>query len=357
MLFSACQKEELKTGEDSDVILETKPDVYLENDYLVFKNMDAVDSVIQDLNQMTRQEKDVWEQQIGFKSARAGFEKLFDEYETLSSKEEFLAFKKKYSAQLKFNEMDETDCSIDYPYACTYYASVMNSNGVFKVGLSLFKYTRDNQIIVLDGDLNKLKNIAEFAEDKNVIISTNLKSTAEYKSESVLLHDFPEFDPSGRGDRWWLNYGYGSDRKLLNELKVVNWVYWETVRVYDNPLSLSKTTVTKGYRVYLRQYGLKKGTFGWNTYYTTYVCQNLECQIDGGSKFSVTGAISVSPEVKPEYNWAIKSFEYTSVYSYSSGDISYLSNPTVKMEADLSCRGFDGRLTHVYYNLPFWETY
>ncbi len=134
MLFSACQEDELKTEAGSHVISGTKPDVYLENDYLVFKNMSAVDSVIQALDCMTRQEKDAWEQQMGFKSARSGFEKLFDEYETVSTKEEFLAFKKKYSTQLKFNEMDETDCSIDYPYTCTYYTSVMNNEGVFKWG-------------------------------------------------------------------------------------------------------------------------------------------------------------------------------------------------------------------------------
>lgn len=137
-VFNACTKDELKTAPDEGIAKTSKADVYLENGYLAFKNMNAVDSVMNVLSKMTRQEKDAWEQQMGLKSARAEFDKLFDEYEKLTSKEEFLKFKSKYADQLKFNEMDETDCSIDYPYISTFFRPVLNNNGVFKVGLSLF---------------------------------------------------------------------------------------------------------------------------------------------------------------------------------------------------------------------------
>lgn len=114
-VFNACTKDELKTIPDDGIAKTGKADVYLENGYLAFKNMDAVDSVINVLNSMSRQEKDAWEQKIGLKSARAEFDQLFDEYEKLTTKEAFLKFKAKYADKLKFNEMDETDCSIDYP--------------------------------------------------------------------------------------------------------------------------------------------------------------------------------------------------------------------------------------------------
>ena len=118
-VFNACTKDELKTIPDEGIAKTSKADVYLENGYLAFKNMNAVDSTMNVLSKMTRQEKDAWEQKIGLKSARYEFSILFDEYEKLTSKEEFLKFKSKYAAQLKFNEMDESDCSIDYPYEST----------------------------------------------------------------------------------------------------------------------------------------------------------------------------------------------------------------------------------------------
>jgi hypothetical protein len=349
-VFNGCQKDELKTPSDDGIAKTGKADVYLENGYLAFKNMNAVDSVINLLSKMSRNEKDLWEQKNGFKSARSEFYSLFDEYEKLTSKDEFLKFKAKNATQLKFNEMDETDCSIDYPYECTYYASIMNNKGIFKIGRSLFKQTLRGQVIALDGDMRKLDNPSAFPDDKTIISPSLLKSTSAEKNESILINDFAAFDPSGNSNRWWINSGYGSDRKLLNELKVNRWVYWN---VTQEPRRLTETII-QGYRVFLRQYGLKKGTFGWNTYNTSYTCQNLNCQIDGGPINNVNGAISISPEVKPEHNWEIKYYETTySIINYYISDPSYLNIPSIRMEADLSCRGFEGRITHVNYNLPF----
>jgi hypothetical protein len=76
-IFSACQKDELIDQQvdvqSQDVV---KPDVYVENGYLAFKGIEAVDSVIQLLSKMNTAEKEVWEQQIGFKSARSEFDAL-----------------------------------------------------------------------------------------------------------------------------------------------------------------------------------------------------------------------------------------------------------------------------------------
>lgn len=350
MAFCACQKDD--SGEIAKTP-EAKPDVYLENDYLAFKNMNAVDSVIQVLNKMTRKEKEAWEQKMGVTTARHEFDKLFDEYDKIDSKDGFLKFKAKYASQLKFNESDEMDCSINYPYEDSYYASVMNKKGIFKVGLSLFKQTLNGQVIALDGNRKKLDNPAAYLNDKTVFISTNLKSTSGNSDQSLVIYDFAEFDPSRNKNRWWINDGYGSDRKLLNELKVNKWLYWETTRIYNNPVILSETRVTTGYRAFLRQYGLKKSLFGWNSYYTNYICNNLVCQVDGVKLF-ITGSNSESPEVKPEYNWEIKKAESTYRYCNPQYIDSYMyPTPSLRMEADLSCRGFDGRLTHVKYNLPF----
>jgi len=70
--IGGCQKEELTdrqlTGEVQPQVV-VQPDVYLENGYLTFKNIEAVDSIILLLNKMTTSEKETWENQLGFKSA------------------------------------------------------------------------------------------------------------------------------------------------------------------------------------------------------------------------------------------------------------------------------------------------
>ncbi len=328
-VFNACTKDELKTSPDDGIAKTSKADVYLENGYLAFKNMNAVDSTMNVLSKMTRQEKDVWEQQMGLKSARAEFDKLFDEYEKLTSKEEFLKFKSKYADQLKFNEMDETDCSIGYPFESTYFASVMNTKGIFKVGISLFKYTKENQIIVLDGDKKKLENLSAYANDKTVLVYTKLKSGGSNRVTD-LITDFPSFDPNEpHNNRWWINTS--GDRKLLNELKVEKWVTW------DQPVPGGPCYTTKGFKFYLRQYALKKGLFGWNNYSTVYILTNSK--LKAGNLPTVDNPNQgTSPEVRPEYNWILYTEQASINYTYLN--IDYL-RPAFSFQGYVDCRGLD----------------
>ena len=100
-VFSACQNDELAVEQPQAVAaVENIPDVYLENGYLAFKNFNAVDSVLNSIAGKTREEMDAWDTEVGITSARSEFETLFDEYEQLSSMEEFQAFKSKYYDQL-----------------------------------------------------------------------------------------------------------------------------------------------------------------------------------------------------------------------------------------------------------------
>ena len=176
-IFNGCQKDELvRQLADEQSQLAIKPDVYVENGYLAFKNMEAVDSVIQMLGKMTTKEKEVWETKMGFKSARADFDMLFNEYDKLESYEAFLAFKERNKGNLKFNETDPTDCSIDYPFATRYFIPVLNTKGIYKIGNSIVKYTSIEQIVILDGDLNKLNNPDKFITHERVVKMPLLKS-------------------------------------------------------------------------------------------------------------------------------------------------------------------------------------
>ncbi len=203
------------------------------------------------------------------------------------------------------------------------------------MGLSLFKYTRDNQIIVLDGDLNKLKNIAEYADDPHVLISTSLKSGGT-DDQTDLIDDFGRYNPDPQSsDRWWTQ----GDRRLLNELKVDKWVSW------NQPVEGGPVYTTKGYRFYLRQYALKKGTFGWNSYKTVYELKNALIRVgDLPSVYPLYANGGTSPEVKPDYKWELYMYETNITYSYINTDF---LRPTFSMQGDVSCRGFDGDLTFI----------
>ncbi|MDX9881604.1 MAG: DUF4848 domain-containing protein [Prolixibacteraceae bacterium] len=328
-VFNACQKDGLEIDQKTDLVATEKPDVYLENDYLVFKNMTVVDSVMNLLSKMTRNEKDVWESNFGFKSARVEFEKLFDEYEQLNSMEEFLAFKKRNLEKLKFNNLDPEDCSIDYPFVTTYLAPVLNANGVCKVGNSLNKFTMEDQIVILDGDLKKLKNIETYRDDKVVYVFPKLKST----SSTDLIDDFPDDDPSENEDRWWTD-NINNKRRLLNELKIYRYVY-------TTPNPNGGPYLVKGYEVYLEQRAQKRSWGSWNDYNTTYVFENASFKInDQATSYPPTGT---SPEVRPSYRWDLKAYYKVTPYEIWMTE-TLLGMPQVSLQADVSCRGFDGTL-------------
>lgn len=316
-VFNACQKDELETNLDDATTKASKADVYLENGYLAFKNMDAVDSVMNVLAQMSRKEKDLWEQSIGVKSARAEFNQLFDEYEKLTTKDEFLKFKVKYFDKLKFNELDEEDCSIDYPFCDTYFTSVLNSSGIIKIGMSLLKFTRWNQITILDGNLEKLNNIAKFPNDKNIILSTTLKSIKDGSSTSTVT-----------GFLGWRTSG---DRRLWNDLNWTKYIYALSSAGDSYPLF---KVVYKGY---LRQQGQKKKLFGWGNYSTRYIVEDIWYQEGSQPKTLIRSGNHISPETSPYYDWEFSYIEYT---TNSSSSYDNATRPTMSCKGNVSFQGF-----------------
>ncbi|WP_430973453.1 DUF4848 domain-containing protein [Sunxiuqinia rutila] len=330
-IFSACQKDELIDEQLQSVALgEEKPDVYVENGYLAFKNLNTVDSVMTVLNAMTRDEREAWDARMGFKSAYADFERLFDEYEKLGSQEEFLAFKKKYQNRLTFNDADPTDNSIDYPFISTAFTPVLNQDGMMKIGKSVYQYTKTNRISVYDGDLNKLANLDQYINDDMVDITTNLKSTG---SQTTLLDDFGDNNPDRSGNRWWTK----GKRRLLNELKIERINTWHHDYVWYRQV-----------KVYFEQRGQKKGTFGWNDYRTVYQFSEMYFRI--GSEQSRYGSGDTSAEVRPSAKVTLVSYG-DEVTVAPNTTPPYLSLPTVSMKCNTTFRGFDGVMDPLDHNV------
>ncbi len=317
-IFNGCQKEE-QVLIDAQPQAVVKPDVYVENGYLAFKNMNAVDSVIQLLSKMDRTGKEAWEQQIGFKSARSDFDALFDEYDKLESYEAFLSFKEKNRGKLKFNEMDEDDCSIDYPFATGYFLPVLNSKGVYKVGKSIIKYTMDDQIVIADGDINKLKNLSAFMNDDMIIVMPKLKSSDRITNG---IHSFPEDNPNGTYNSWHRKPNIGG-RKLKNELYIDRYWVWESQYVWKT-----------GYYIYLNQHGQKIRWGKWRNYKTRYGITDIKIKVGSGSTFEDI-RVHISPERKPSVNFYLNHYEITTTSAPG-----FLSIPSVSFAAKVTFRGF-----------------
>ena len=342
-IFNGCQKDELNVRQLTDEVQPqavVKPDVYVENGYLAFKNMNAVDSVIQLLNKMTTPEKEAWESQIGLKSARADFDILFDKYEKLQSYDEFLSFKEQNKDKLVFNESDPEDCSIDYPYATRYFLPVLNNEGVYKVGISIIKYTKEDQIVIADGDTKKLKNIYAHANDKNVIMISKLKS-----STNTTIDYFENNDPrTGRNDLWHTKDSI-SDRRINNQLYVEQYLYsWFDYNV--NMLAWDN-----GIKVMLNQRGQKHTILGWKDYYTTYGITEIKCKIGTFPTYEDIRS-HISAEVKPSIDFLLAHYGQTTYYQPSS----YLSIPSISFAAKVTFRGF-GFESYDYYLIDHPDSY
>ncbi len=334
--IGGCQKEELTVQQltndevqPQDVV---QPDVYVENGYLAFKNIEAVDSTILLLNKMTTSEKEVWENQLGFKSARAEFDALFEKYDELPTYEAFLAFKEKYKEKLKFNENDPNDCSIDYPYVTDYFTPVLNNKGLVKIGESLIKYTKSEHIVIKNGNINALNNLEENVEKGDVFVYSKLSLKSTY-NEDYLIHEFPEDIPYGADSPWHKIQGNDS-RRLNNQLRIDRYRYSE-YNYQTNQLDW-----VRGYNVYFKQRGQKKSWLGyWKDYSTTYIFDDLAVKVgnESTSEFNPYSPV-VSPEVKPH---AIIGLYW---YVHRMPDAGYvpplLATPDVSISILTSFRGF-----------------
>ncbi len=326
-IFNACEKSDKLIDQSVDEQLQevAKPEVYSENGYLAFKDFNAVDSIIKLLSQLTRQEIVDWEKSMNITSARSEYDKLFDEYEKLDSFEEFMEFKKRNREKLMFNEMDDEDCSIEYPYCTKYFLPVLNNKGLVKIGLSLIQYTKLDHIVIKNGDINLLKNPLEDIDNSNVFVYPRLKSTQEN-----IIYNFPEDDPSGNNYKWHKMDGH-SGRRLLNELRVDQCRYYE----YNSEKNAYEWRI--GNVIYLRQIGQKNGTFGWKYYTTTYNFSTPKIKVgnDPTAGF-VSGKTSLA--VKPSANvWLADKWI---VYSDSQYTPPYIPVPTISFEMFTGFSGF-----------------
>jgi hypothetical protein len=258
-IINGCQKDELVSQLADEQLQEAvKPDVYLENGYLAFKNMEAVDSVNQMLGKMTPQEIEAWEKRMDFKSAKTFFEPIFNEAEKATTVEDILAFKEKYKETLKWNENDPTDYSFDYPFYYTNFVSLINKDVILKIVISLFKYNKENRITILDGDITKLETALNLKNNSKNILILNEKNNLKSVNTLIGLTNFDgQYGNDGSPDDDWCNWS--SSRKMKTGLQFEDFIYGSYYGGYDG-----------AYKIYLWQRAQKKVLGIWKNYSVRY---------------------------------------------------------------------------------------
>ncbi len=185
-IFNGCQKSDEPVLIDEQPQAAVKPDVYVENGYLVFKDFETLDSLDKKLNAMSNIEIRNFENQMGYKSAYSYMEELANKIEKLDESE-ISGFIDKITKQGYFNKyLNE----MSYPFDNESYAMVLNPLGKMKVGKTFYTFEGSTQIVL--ADLSGIKNKDAIVNvEKRINLNTNpdLLKGGEYKLKGVVLAD------------------------------------------------------------------------------------------------------------------------------------------------------------------------
>ncbi len=200
-VFSACQKDEMVVDDPGAIASsQEKPDVYVENGYLAFKNFEVADSIRKILTNQSLQKQQLWDDQFDFKSSktyRSEVSSKLERIEDVNTAESYVA---KLVDQGYFSMKDS---SITYPFYNVSWSCILNPDGVVKINNVIYLFKEDKQIFVLNGDdqlLKKFQNGEIDSENENI-------SVRSYKRlKSVTPTSFTNITSTSREVR--LNYTY-----------------------------------------------------------------------------------------------------------------------------------------------------
>lgn len=155
-VFNACTKDELKTSPDEAIAKTGKADVYLENDYLVVKDFEAIDSLKKTLQNKSLEEQSSWENQLGLKSAKTIRAQASDKLAECTTQQQAESYARELVKEGYFSMRDSSMC---YPFYNYSWDCVLNKHGVIKIGSVLYCFQKDAQISIIDG---KTKTLNQF---------------------------------------------------------------------------------------------------------------------------------------------------------------------------------------------------
>ena len=262
-VFNACTKDELKTTPDEGIAKTSKADVYLEGDYLVVKNFEAIDSLKKTLQNKSLEEQSSWENQLGLKSAKTFRAQASDKLAGFTTEQQAEIYARKLVNEGYFSMRDSSMC---YPFYNYSWDCVLNKNGVIKIGSVLYCFQKDAQISVIDGKVKTLNQYLSKPESCDTTLVKiysfpKLKSTTPTNYGTVKTSDM--MYSAGGGVRWNLSFQYD---------KI-------TMDMYD--AWGNKITVQSGLKYYLYFHEQKKRTFGWSDDQDIFWHQHLSYNLGG----------------------------------------------------------------------------
>lgn len=146
-IFNGCQKsDEQVLIDEAQPQVAVKPDVYVENGYLVFKDYETLDSLKKELNSMSFASIQNFETEFGFKSAYSHRKELLKRADELPE----LEIENYLNDASKTGYFDIDKKEFVYPFYNESYAQILNHNGRFKIGNIIYQFKGDVEIVKLD---------------------------------------------------------------------------------------------------------------------------------------------------------------------------------------------------------------
>ena len=167
MTLGACQKDELKTIPDERIAKTGKTDVFLENDYLVVKNSEAVDSLKKTLQNKSLEEQLRWESQLGLKSAKTFRAQASDKLAGFTNELQAETYARELVKEGYFSMRDSSMC---YPFYNYSWDGVLNKNGVIKIDNVLYCFQKYAQSCVIDGMVETLIKFLRIAKSCDSVL-------------------------------------------------------------------------------------------------------------------------------------------------------------------------------------------
>ena len=259
-VFNACQKDGLEIDQGTDLVATETPDVYLEEDYLVFKDYKTLERIKEELKNQPIETQKQWEQQFGFKSAktyRVEICKKLEETEEISVAESFIFQLEKegyFSVQ---------DSSITYPFYNLSWETLLNKNGLIKISGVLYCFQKDRQLSVLDG---QRKTLDSFSKADSNIGEELVKVNAFSRLKSTTPVNYGE-------------YASVSEEKKLNYLHRLTISFrYEPIQVYDY-IAGGEIQVGIQYELYFHEE--RKQNWWWIDWQAHFSHQHISYDIGG----------------------------------------------------------------------------
>lgn len=308
-LFSACQQEELEVNEPQIAgAREDVPDVYTENGYLAFKSTEVADSIAELLNIKSLSDQVDWEKSLNFKSARTYRAELNQEVLDI---DEFGDFEKKVQELVKKGYFNLDKSCMDYPFSRETWASILNKDGVLKIGEVLYSFDKTGCVAVHNGTLELLA----MAKRGDKLPDGVESYTSPEDLKSVSLDNFGTYF----GERKW-------NGKHVLDVSLVYGVILTPKYVYDPRVGhhrLVDLPDAVKYELYCHQ--RVKRWYGWfdaNTHlsykqYATRIGGNYNS--DKGFTYDAVNILNASPSIVTSSNDLANHYIklYSAIYPFS----------------------------------------